>query len=60
MIDTLHERIAAVLAEPETRARLIDLGATPGGVSPEAFGDIVRQEVAKWPPIVARTGVTVE
>lgn len=60
VIDTLHERIAAVLAEPETRARLIDLGATPGGVSPEAFGDIVRQEVAKWPPIVARTGVTVE
>lgn len=60
IVDALQGRIAAVLAEPETRARLLDLGGTPGGIGPDAFGEVVRAEVAKWPAIVARTGVVVE
>jgi tripartite-type tricarboxylate transporter receptor subunit TctC len=60
IVDLLQSRIAAVLEEPETRARLIELGATPGGIGPDAFGEIVRREVARWPAIVAKTGVVVE
>ncbi|AWB25251.1 tripartite tricarboxylate transporter substrate binding protein [Methylobacterium currus] len=60
VIDLLQSRIAAVLAEPETRARLLELGGTPGGMSPDAFGEIVRREVARWPAVVARTGVAIE
>ncbi|SFU75951.1 Tripartite-type tricarboxylate transporter, receptor component TctC [Methylobacterium sp. 174MFSha1.1] len=60
IVDLLQSRIAAVLAEPETTARLLALGATPGGMAPDAFGQMVRDEVARWPGIVAKTGVAVE
>lgn len=60
VIDKIQQNIAAILAEPEMKARLEELGAIPGGMSPEAFGEIVRREVAKWPDVVAKTGVKVE
>ncbi|BAQ50130.1 MULTISPECIES: Bug family tripartite tricarboxylate transporter substrate binding protein [Methylobacterium] len=60
VVDLLQTRIAAVLAEPDTTARLLELGATPGGMAPDAFGQMVRNEVARWPEIVAKTGVAVE
>ena len=60
IVDRLRTEIAAVLAEPDMKARLLELGGVPGGISPEEFGAIVRQEVAKWPDVVARTGVKVE
>ena len=60
VIETLQRTIAAILAEPDMKDRLLELGGVPGGMSPEAFGEIVRQEVAKWPDVVAKTGVKVE
>lgn len=60
IVDKLQQSIAAILSEPDMKARLLDLGGVPGGMSPDAFGDIVRREVAKWPEVVAKTGVKVE
>ena len=60
VVDRLQAEIAAILAEPDMRAKLLELGGVPGGMSPDAFGEIVRREVAKWPDVVARTGVKVE
>lgn len=60
IIDKLQGSIAAILAEPDMKDRLLELGGVPGGMSPDAFGEIVRREVAKWPEVVAKTGVKVE
>jgi tripartite-type tricarboxylate transporter receptor subunit TctC len=60
IVDTLQQNIAAILAEPETKARLLELGGTPGGMSADEFAEIVKREVAKWPDVVAKTGVKVE
>jgi tripartite-type tricarboxylate transporter receptor subunit TctC len=60
IVDKLQQSIAAILAEPEMKARLLELGGVPGGMAPDAFGEIVRREVAKWPEVVAKTGVKVE
>lgn len=60
IVDTLQTTIAAILSEPEMRERLLELGGVAGGMSPDAFGEIVRREVAKWPDVVAKTGVKVE
>lgn len=60
VIDKLYREIAAVLAEPDMKTRLLELGGVPGGMSPDAFGEIVRREVAKWPDVAAKTGVKVE
>jgi len=60
VVDKLQREIAAVLAEPDMKARLLELGGVPGGMSSDAFGEIVKREVAKWPDVVAKTGVKVE
>ena len=39
------------------KAKLLELGGVPGGMSPDAFGEIVKREVAKWPDVVAKTAL---
>jgi tripartite-type tricarboxylate transporter receptor subunit TctC len=60
IIDKLQQTVALILAEPDIKARLLELGALPGGMSPEEFGDVIKREIAKWPPVVQKTGVKVE
>ncbi|TCZ58575.1 tripartite tricarboxylate transporter substrate binding protein [Roseicella aquatilis] len=66
IIDRLGAEIDAVMKEPETRARVADLGGMPpgltpdGGTSPAAFRAFVRQEIAKWAGVVKASGATAE
>ena len=56
--------IDAVVKEPDTWARLADLGSmkpdlTPdGGTTPDAFAAFVKEEVRRWTEIVRRSGAT--
>jgi tripartite-type tricarboxylate transporter receptor subunit TctC len=66
IIERLGAEIDAVTKEPETRAKLADLGGTPpgltadGGTSPAAFEGFIKGEIAKWTEVVRRSGATVE
>jgi tripartite-type tricarboxylate transporter receptor subunit TctC len=66
IIERLGAEIDAVTKEPETRAKVAELGGmlpglTPdGGTSPETFEAFVRAEIAKWTEVVRRSGATVE
>jgi tripartite-type tricarboxylate transporter receptor subunit TctC len=60
IVEKLQTEIAAVLAAPDIKQKLLELGGVPGGMSTDAFGEIIRREVAKWPEVVAKTGVKVE
>lgn len=60
VVDKLQRTVAEVLAEPQVKARLLEIGAVPGGMSPDAFGEVVRRELARWPEVVTRMGVKVE
>jgi tripartite-type tricarboxylate transporter receptor subunit TctC len=48
--------IAAVNA-PAVKARLIALGATPIGGSPDAFAALIRADYEKWGPIIKAAGI---
>ena len=54
------------MKEPETRARVADLGGLPpgltpdGGTTPAAFHDFVRSEITKWSKVVKQSGATAE
>ncbi len=60
--DAITEKLSAVivaaLAEPELRERLKAEGATPVGDTPAAFAAFVRQDIARWAPIVKASGAT--
>jgi tripartite-type tricarboxylate transporter receptor subunit TctC len=60
IIEKLNKEINAVLAEPATRAKLIDLGGEPLIGSPEDFGKMIAAETEKWEKVVKAAGVHVE
>jgi tripartite-type tricarboxylate transporter receptor subunit TctC len=56
--EKLNAVIVAALAEPELRERLKTEGATPVGDTPAAFAAFVREDIARWAPIVKASGAT--
>jgi len=60
IIGKLNAEINAILAEPDMRKRLIELGGEPLIQSPEAFGDQIRAETEKWKKVVEFAGLKVD
>lgn len=60
IVDKLNKEIAAVLAEPEVRERLLKDGIEPVGASPAAFAAYTREEIRKWGAIVRAANIRLE
>jgi tripartite-type tricarboxylate transporter receptor subunit TctC len=60
IIGKLNTEINAILAEPDMTKRLVELGGAPTIQSPEAFGDQIKAETAKWKKVVDFAGIKVE
>jgi tripartite-type tricarboxylate transporter receptor subunit TctC len=60
IIEKLNKEINALLAEPATKAKLIDLGGEPLIGSPEDFGKMIVAETDKWEKVVKAAGVHVD
>lgn len=56
----LHREIAAAARHPEVVRRITELGAEPGGDTPEVFGAAVRAQIAQIRPLVAELQMKVE
>jgi tripartite-type tricarboxylate transporter receptor subunit TctC len=56
----LQIEMAAVLAEPETLAKVRDLGSEPGGEPPEAFAARIREELGMWSVVAKEAGIEPE
>jgi tripartite-type tricarboxylate transporter receptor subunit TctC len=52
IIEKLNENINAVLAEPEMKKRLVELGGDPLIGTPEAFGAMIVAETEKWKKVI--------
>ena len=60
VIKTLNEATVRAARSPELRQKLADQGAEAVGNSPEEFGKLLREEVAKWAEIVRVSGAKAE
>jgi tripartite-type tricarboxylate transporter receptor subunit TctC len=60
IIDELQKNIAEIVAQPDVALRLYELGAEPGGNTPEEFARQIAAEVEKWKKVVAKNGLKVE
>jgi tripartite-type tricarboxylate transporter receptor subunit TctC len=58
IVSKLQQTLAKTLVLPEVRTRLADSGAEPVGSTPEAFAKFLREDVARWAPLVKASGVT--
>jgi len=57
-VNKLNGEIARLLAQPEVRQQLVDLGFEPVGGSQASFASYVAEEAVKWAKVVKETGAT--
>lgn len=60
VIEKLNRDINAVLKMPDLRERLISMGATPTGGSPEDLARTIRSESEKWRKVIELSGAKPE
>jgi tripartite-type tricarboxylate transporter receptor subunit TctC len=61
--DVVHKISAdmnKVLASPEVRKRMAEIGLTPLGDTPEQFDAYIRSEIPKWAKVVKESGATAD
>ena len=56
IVDKLNAAIVAALSDPKTREQLVREGASPATMSAAEFAKFVREDVARWAPIVRSSG----
>ena len=57
IVDRLNKEINAVLTEPETTKRLVELGGDLLIGTPEAFGAMITAETEKWKKVIEGAGI---
>lgn len=60
IIAKLNHEINEVLAEPEVKKRLTELGGAPLITTPEDFGAMIKAETDKWATVVKSAGIKIE
>ena len=60
VVGRLNRAVGAILAAPDVVERLHAQGAEPMPGTPEAFAAFMREEMAKWAPVVKQAGVKAE
>lgn len=60
LMRALQEAVAAAIAVPEVRARILDIGIEPVGSTGEAFRGFVQREIDTWTAVVQRLGITAD
>jgi tripartite-type tricarboxylate transporter receptor subunit TctC len=59
-VDTLNTALNAVLAEPNLKARLAELGGEPMPMTPAEFGKFIAAEAEKWGKVVRAANLKAE
>jgi tripartite-type tricarboxylate transporter receptor subunit TctC len=60
VIDRLNRETVKALESADVREKLLAQGAEPMPGPPEAFGAFMREEMAKWAPVVKQAGVKLD
>ena len=60
IVDQLNAEMAKILAQPETRARLLALGFEPASGSPQQLAEFGRSEREKWGVLIKAAGIRAE
>jgi tripartite-type tricarboxylate transporter receptor subunit TctC len=57
VVDRISAEVAKILAQPETRQRLLQIGFEPAGGGPEALAAFEKRERDKWGPLIKAAGL---
>ncbi len=59
-VERMNREIAAVVARPEVKAKLLEQGAEGRSSTPEALGETVRREIGQWRAVVKHANIRAE
>jgi len=59
IIEKLHQELAAAMADPAVRARVLELGAEPAASTPQELAAFIASETDKWHDIMVKAGIPV-
>jgi tripartite-type tricarboxylate transporter receptor subunit TctC len=57
IVARLQQETARVLARPEVRDRLLNVGAEPVGSTPAEFTGLIKADMAKWGKLIREAGI---
>jgi tripartite-type tricarboxylate transporter receptor subunit TctC len=60
IVDKLNETVLKVLAMPDIREKLADLGYEPADTANENFPRIVSEEIQQWTKVIKETNIKIE
>ena len=60
VVDTLHTEISRVLAMPQVKKRIADMGGWTTPMTPAQFNGFIRSETEKWAVVVKQAGIKAE
>jgi len=60
IVQILNAEVNKILSQPESRAKLKDLGFDVGGGTPEQLAEFGRSERRNWGPLIAGAGIKAE
>ena len=60
IVDLLNQELDAGVAQANIQARIVELGGTPLGGSPAAFGTIISEATEKWAKVIKFAGIKTE
>ena len=60
IVTQLSTEIAKAIAVADVRDKLLALGIEPVGSTPDAFGEHLKSEIARWTQIIAKAGIKPE
>ena len=60
IVGKLNNEINAALADPNMKARLVDLGGTVLALSPADFGKLIADDTEKWGKVIRAAGIKAE
>jgi tripartite-type tricarboxylate transporter receptor subunit TctC len=52
IVNLLQREIAAILALPDVREKVLSLGFEPSGLTPAEFDSYIKAEIAKWRKVI--------
>ena len=56
----VHAAAVKALATPQVKERFASLGVQPVGNTPEQFGAVIREDLARWSKVIKSAGIKVE
>ncbi|MEO8443250.1 MAG: tripartite tricarboxylate transporter substrate binding protein, partial [Betaproteobacteria bacterium] len=60
IIDKLNSELKRIMASPDVREKLLNVGMEPTATTPEQYTEFVKAEVVKWAKVVNAAGIHAE